>query len=377
MLSLACAVVPASGQEKAVSMTGKVENLPVLQLRADEALPDSAVVYSPTGEKKEKHVHLPGESHGKYVWENGAWIFSDTIPNTGYFSGASYDREAFNEQWVKVGFRIITKDLSVFDLPMTHFGSWYISLAGVANYDAKYDAKGNLTSYRVIYADDWWQEFTVTYNERNNPVYIEVRNADGKVVYKVNYEYNDYGYATLFDFYTWDFEKNAWISRGRETAEYDTQGKILFIATYENGEIISRDSYEYYDEIHFSSRSYIVYGNEERDGYSYRREWKYGTDGKPEAYYYYENDELSYYVIFYYGNSSSVEAVPESVARVWSSGGQLYIAGTASGAAQVYTVAGQLLKTVPFTSGQTTATPLPRGIYIVAAAGRTWKVVSE
>jgi hypothetical protein len=61
--------------------------------------------------------------------------------------------------------------------------------------------------------------------------------------------------------------------------------------------------------------------------------------------------------------------------RVWSSGGQLYIAAASAGRAQIYTVAGQLTATVALAAGQTVATPLPPGVYIVAAEGRTWKAV--
>jgi hypothetical protein len=214
------------------------------------------------------------------------------------------------------------------------------------------------------------EEYIVTYNAENKPVTIEKRDLYGKLLYEVNYGYNDYGYTSLMNGKTETMTL-------KYTAEYDAQGKILFIETYRNGEIANRYSYEYYDETHFSSSSYTFYGEANRYDYSCRDEYKYGADGKLEAYYRYNGDELQYYVNFYYGNSSSVKAVPENVARVWSSGGQLYIAGATSGMAQVYTVSGRLLKTVSFTSGQTTATPLPRGIYIVAAAGRTWKVIGE
>ncbi|MDR2121474.1 MAG: hypothetical protein LBP64_11490 [Tannerella sp.] len=371
MLSLACAVVPASGQEKAVMMTDKVENLPALQLRADEALPDSAVVYSSTGEKLFKHVYLPDDPYyGLYEWKNGTWDFLDSIPSTGYFS--EYDREIYNVQAKKVSYEAVGENMRFYCPWISTSYSYAIHpISNIKDIKTGYDANGNLTSLRYILNGGGWIEFTVTYNAGNNPVSIEEHDSDGIFCAKVYYEYNNYGYATLFDEYNWDYEKNAFVSGYKEIAEYDAQGKILFTEAYRNGEIASRRSYEYYDETHFSSISY-AYGS-----YSSMDEYKYDADGRLEAMNYYRYGELQEYVIFYYGNSSSVEAVPESVARVWSSGGQLYIAGTASGTAQVYTVAGQLLKTVPFTSGQTTATPLPRGIYIVAAAGRTWKVVGE
>ncbi|MDR1675611.1 MAG: hypothetical protein LBR86_03995 [Tannerella sp.] len=53
----------------------------------------------------------------------------------------------------------------------------------------------------------------------------------------------------------------------------------------------------------------------------------------------------------------------------------MYITAASTGTAQVYTVAGQSAATVTLTAGETAATPLPPGVYIVAAEGRTWKAV--
>jgi hypothetical protein len=133
-----------------------------------------------------------------------------------------------------------------------------------------------------------------------------------------------------------------------------------------------RTSYEYYDENYFSSISYTDYRN---SNYSYRREWKYNTDGNSEAYYHYRNGELLEYVISYYSAPSGNLPVSEAVTRVWSSGGRLYIDAATAGAAQIYALSGQLLKTVALTGGQTTSLPLQRGLYIVVAGGKTWKVI--
>jgi hypothetical protein len=365
MLSLACAVVPAAGQKKAVMKAVRAENPPALQLRAGEASPDSAIVYSPTGEKTEKHVYLPGESHGKYVWEIGTWNFLSNNPNTWYLGW--YDREIYNNP--RTVFYQNSDGKLVFFVP--RLGNWLTySFPEYTDLSTNYDENGNLTFLRVLY-DGGWAEFTVTYNTDHNPVSIEYRTQSEKDGHIWNYEYNDYGYCTLIDSYYYWY--GTWFDWGRETSVYDAQGKLLYADFYEYDKITYKYNYEYYDENHFSSITKMYY-NSWSLSIPTREEWKYGTDGKPETYYYYENDKLSYYVNFYYGNSSSVEALPENVARVWSSGGQLYIAGVASGAAQVYSVAGQLLKTVSFTAGQTTATPLPRGIYIVVAEGQTWKV---
>jgi hypothetical protein len=375
-LALAFANVPTTaGQGKAVIKTGRIASVPEqnVQLRADEEeeLPDSIIVYSPTDEKMEKHIYLPGESRGQYTWENGAWKFASENPNTFYWG--RYDRESYNKLAFKVQY-VVNDGRLDFAVPGIK-GSVSYLYSSYSDIKAEYDTNGNLTSLRIIYSDDYWHEYTVSYNAGNNPVSIE-----GWYFYDGNrpslkalYKYNDYGYPTLTDSYRRDEEKETWISRHRETAEYDAQGKILFVKQYFDNNIKSLFSYEYYDDIHFSSQVTTIY-NDDGSSKTFKEEWKYGADGKPEAYYYYENDELLYYAIFYYGDPSG--NIPVSAgSNVWSSGGQLYIAAATNGAAQVYAVSGQLLKTVTLTAGQTTATPLPRGVYIVATGGKTWKVI--
>jgi hypothetical protein len=74
---------------------------------------------------------------------------------------------------------------------------------------------------------------------------------------------------------------------------------------------------------------------------------------------------------------------PESTAnaavtatRVWSSGGQLHIASPTSGTAQVYSLTGQLVKTIPYTAGKTASATLAKGMYIVRTTEGTWKVIN-
>jgi hypothetical protein len=372
-LALAFANVPtAAGQEKAVIKTGRTERVSVqeVQLRADEEeeLPDSIIVYSPTDEKMEKHIYLPGESYGQYTWENGAWIFSSEYPNTFYLG--RYNSESYKRPLTKVSYEKTDEALE-FHIPMISYSYFYFSYPGDMEFDTNYDANGNLTSFRILYDGGWW-ELTVKYNATNNPVSVERRYSSGIFDYKVNYEYNDSGYCVLFDSYKWDYERQAWTLDYKETLEYD-RDRLLYIDFYGDGKMEYKVNYEYYDENHYSSSLYTYY-NDDGSSTATKSEWKYSTDGKPEAYYYYENDELLYYAIFYYGDPSG--NIPISAgSNVWSSGGQLYIAATTNGAAQVCAVSGQLIKTVALTAGQTTATPLPRGQYIVVAGGKTWKVI--
>jgi hypothetical protein len=389
LLALAVMSVPAAGQEKPVMKTGvTVENVSNrdVQLRADdEWTPDSAIVYSPGGEKQTKYVYLPGESYGEYTWENGVWKFSEAAANTWLFSGSS-SWKFYSEQLVKISHRIYD-DILQFFFPYTGPSHGYYSFPASTDFKPEFDTDGNLTSFKVGYDADagiWDIEFFATYNAKNNPVSIEGWDSFGdrrsrRQFFKAHYEYDDYGYASLFESYEWDWDgEETWTSdvKVKETAEYDALGKILSREYYKKGaKRKSRESFEYYDENHFSSISYTDYENENN---SYRYEWKYGTDGNPGAYYDYSGSELQYYAIFYPNalSPSVVEPVPESAAtRVWSSGGQLYITAASTGTAQVYTLTGQPAATVALTTGETAATPLPPGVYIVAAEGRTWKAV--
>jgi hypothetical protein len=61
-------------------------------------------------------------------------------------------------------------------------------------------------------------------------------------------------------------------------------------------------------------------------------------------------------------------------AKVWSYGGALHLYSPTSGTAQVFSLTGQLVKTLTFASGETASATLARGIYIVRIDGKTWKV---
>jgi hypothetical protein len=381
MLTLACVNVPTvTGQEKAAVKTGAaVANVPNrdVQLRTETVwLPESAIVYSPNGEKRTRHVYMPGENYGQYTWENGAWKPSDTEPEKWFFMDAIYDREAYSEQTGEVSYETSGGQLRLF-FP-AKFSYFYHFTSSSTDFEPGYDANGNLTSFMIIYGAGEWEEFTVAYNTDNNPVSIEGRSSfEGREFFlKAHYEYNDFGYVTLVETYDYIPDTETWAISLRETAEYDAQGKILVGEQYSRGELSCRSTYEYYDGYRFSSITWKYFGSYESS--SFGREWKYGTDGNLGAAYYYSGSELAleYYVIFYPNTlPSAVEPVSGSVAaRVWASGGQLYITATSAGTAQVYTVAGQLTKTVALTAGETAVTTLPTGVYIVVAEGRTWKV---
>ncbi|MDR2041274.1 MAG: hypothetical protein LBP98_03025 [Tannerella sp.] len=64
-----------------------------------------------------------------------------------------------------------------------------------------------------------------------------------------------------------------------------------------------------------------------------------------------------------------------STAAVWSSGNRIYISAVRTGQARIYSLTGTLVKTVSVHAGETAATTLPAGVYIVALNGIKRKVV--
>jgi hypothetical protein len=72
------------------------------------------------------------------------------------------------------------------------------------------------------------------------------------------------------------------------------------------------------------------------------------------------------------GTPDGIETVEG--AKVWSYGGALYITAPTSGTAQVYSLTGQLVKTLTYAAGETVTQPLARGVYIVKTAKKTFKV---
>ena len=66
--------------------------------------------------------------------------------------------------------------------------------------------------------------------------------------------------------------------------------------------------------------------------------------------------------------------VHDSNAKVWSSGEYLYITSTSAGMAQVFTLDGKMVQSIPVVGDETTAVSLPTGFYIVTLNSTTFKV---
>jgi hypothetical protein len=64
-----------------------------------------------------------------------------------------------------------------------------------------------------------------------------------------------------------------------------------------------------------------------------------------------------------------------ATSKVWASNGAIYVTQAANGDARIYNLTGALVKIVPYISGETVTAQLSKGLYLVVADGKTWKVV--
>jgi hypothetical protein len=370
MMTALCAL-PLAGQEKvAVKMESALHES--VQLRADdaEALPDSAIHYAPDGERKSKYVYT-GENQGRYTWENNAWRFisASTVGYT-YFSLSKYAWEYFEIR--PVSYEIEEETVYLYIPMINAYHEYHTFDLTRRDFGTEYDANGNLISFKVLAGKDVDRVYTISYNTDNRPVSIEGRRLipDNLLIYKVRYEYDAYGSATLFESY--NLTGVEWEELYRETAEYDAQGKIIYKEHFNGNQRDHKFSYEYYDEHHFSSISCDVYSG----GNSWKHEFKYGADGKLGAMYDYTNDELSYYMIFYPNTLDNPGNANEPVddMRIWSYGGNLHVRTAQPAVLHIYTPTGALHTQQTLPAGETTFL-LPPGMYIVKVGDRTAKVV--
>jgi hypothetical protein len=373
MMTALCAL-PLAGQEKvAVKMESAVRD--GVQLRADDAdaLPDSAIRYAPDGQRQAKYVYA-GENRGTYTWENNAWLFESAEANTSIFRSSTYNQEndVNNRHAITFGYRIIEERL-LLDIPMGIGTHLYYTFSPYTNFKPEYDVHGNLIFIQIV-CNGVYFEYTANFNTENNPVSIEGGyHDDDRMFFKAHYEYNDFGYPTLSETYNWNSEKEIWESNSKQTVNYDMQGRMLNRINYDGDEINSILSCEYYDEHHYSSRSYE---NSLDESNNWKWEYKYGADGKLGARYNYRGGELSEYYIFYPNTLDNPGNANEPLAdmRIWSYGGTLHVRTAQPVVLHVYTLTGALHARQTLHAGETVL-PLPPGIYVVRIGNAVRKAV--
>jgi hypothetical protein len=382
MMTALCAL-PLAGQEKvAVEMEPAV--CESVQLRADdaEALPDSAIQYSPNGEKQFKFIYTD-ENKGTYKWKNNTWEFESSVDST-YFIDASKDNHnVYHEFYRNVSYEIKGEYLYLY-YPLYN----YIYYPATIDFETEYDVHGNLTAFKIPWDGGILEEITFSYNTENNPVSMERRQPMYDLpLSKWHYEYNDDGYHTRIDGYKWDRENEIWVHYYWEALEYDTQGRVLSWEYYNSEYEWFIWRYEYYDEhplssgsdkykYPLSSFSSVVLDEAGSVTASLRREFRYGATGKLEAIYHYSADELFTYYILYPNtlDNSGNAAEPVDGTHIWSSAGTLHVRTAQPAVLHVYTPAGALHAQQTLPAGETVL-PLPPGIYIVKVGNATEKIV--
>ena len=136
-----------------------------------------------------------------------------------------------------------------------------------------YDAKGNLirVEFRMPDFPDFFIEHRILYNDRNDPVLIELY-IQKDLWGKIQYEYNKNGYMTLHERY--QYVNNKWIITNdnyKQTAEYDELGRpvadYFFVGSATlNQWVLSRYSIYYYSDTttmneqikQYSSTAYLI-----------------------------------------------------------------------------------------------------------------------
>jgi hypothetical protein len=345
LTGIALVCLPAFGQTAKEVQAIRPSTLnPGVELRrgenkVPEVLPDSIVTYSSSGEKMNKKKIYASYSFGYeyvlYTWENNTWIYEDSI-------------------------FVLPDRLSTWTTDKGHLAVRLPKMGCTNNQNGKVQAVWT----NVDGGNQIIRPVNVTWNEDGQPNLIEIMYED------------DHNYRG-----------QVWLSRH---FTYNENGQLISWLEYNHGSPYtdkrnSQNKYSYnadgnmilYEDFSFQDGQKMIFD------YNERRVAEYDSEGrKIREERYMGNRELQKYLLneydvyYYSGDDTGAPAVPERIAtRVWSSGGQLYIAAASAGRAQIYTVAGQLMKTVALAAGQTVATPLPPGVYIVAADGRTWKVI--
>jgi hypothetical protein len=370
-LALAIANVPTvAGQEKGKAVVKMQPGMKIhesatgsseVELRFDvnefdyKESADSSITYSASGEKVTKYVYdLKEGTVTEYNRVNNAWEKTGSSRMMWLGSWSTGFTEQANGEW---NFHYPAGRLLGYSFNYGTRDEW----EGLV--ETVYDSRGNLTHFYRKYASDTDVTEIIynTYGERDEPVLIKIYRlySDGSVEdgYEYKFEYNASGRLTLFESYVWSSNRNSWIVVNRkEVHAYTPDGQLASSIDYKADATGNR-----WIESAKTERQY----------------WEDGRESLLSEYVWHENRwVLTQYTVHYYPDpSGNIPVSAGGDTRVWSSGGQLYIAATANGAAQVYAVSGQLLKTVALTAGQTVAMPLPPGMYIVVTGGKTWKVI--
>jgi len=208
--------------------------------------PDSVVNFNSNGEPTSKVYYDKENRTGTSMWlENGSWKISEPWETEGiHWWIGKVDVEDFNGEPLFIYPQLDGETNFVWNTIFSYEHTVKV-----------YDAKGNLIAIEFRRKDvpDYFHEHRISYNERNDPVLIELY-VQKSLWGKIQYEYNDYGYMTLHERYR--YVNNNWvIDDYKQTAEYDEQGRPVADYFFVAGEsaslnqwVLSRYSFYYYSD---------------------------------------------------------------------------------------------------------------------------------
>ena len=284
--------------------------------------------------------------YDSYRWETNRWVFDN---GRGIFS-------------YKITY-VIGDEYIYFGHPMGIGAGWYTwrTYPSTAKAQARYDAKGNLTSFECD-----GSKFQIKYNRDNNPVSIERADNEGVVYGKEIYEYDESGNCTLYEGLSW--YENKWVPSGwKIVMEYDAKGNQTLFAKYGSDWETQSWILESKDEYKYDSFGNMIYYS----GDTHRWIDEYDANGNLLSYHSYDivdgEPVLRSYTLYFYEKEVSNESVSAVQATAYIAGNTLYVTATQNERIAIYSITGSKLYETTATAGLTAidTSAFPHGILIV------------
>ena len=332
-VGIACfCIVSVLGQETkpAVSVIGR-KNFPQeeIELRSysEYFWPDSVVSYNSSKEPTLKaYYDKENRTQTSARLENGSWKLSEPVKSEGiHWWTGKVDVEEFNGKPLFIHPQMDGETNLLYDANFSYEHTVKV-----------YDVKGNLTAveFRFENFPDFYNEHRITYNDRNDPVLIELYSQ--KYLFgKIQYEYNEIGYMTLHERYHKN-EKDEWVITDgdyKQSAEYDELGRPV--------------------------ADYFFGGRESAP----LNQWVLGS-----------------YNIYYYSDKTNNEQITVHSPIVYAENQTIHIQAVDTERITIYSIMGQKLYETAIQSGLNTinAANFPQGVlFVKGSSGWTKKLITK
>jgi hypothetical protein len=326
----------------------------------------------------------------EYKWENNQWAVlrtfyyeKKTVNPKVYVYHAEYP-DGFTVIWISDPYYGFNLDMGVEDKYKYE-------------YKSTYDANGNLTLVETSGLTDGhrniWSRYIIKY-ENNNPVSIEQYDSNNNIERRATYKYDARGNITLFEYYDWDYDKNALTLRSKRVNAYDAAGRTVLTESYDDsqgtGQWVSGYKYAYTYDTNGNRLSYEYYSWDTASK-SWAGSSKYdylineqGRTVKSKSYSWVNKKwDLTSYTVYYPNslpNGGVInEAVTASAPTAYVHGNVIYIQSPRAEQVVIYSLTGAKVYEGAVQAGTTTvnADRLPKGVYIVAFGDGTRQKVAN